>query len=240
MDDKLAQSIIRSTSNIYNKISSHFSQTRQYLPFLRKDIPLLTKFLRKGDYVLDWGCGNGILLTILNNYSINYYGVDVSKELIRVARKKYPRHKFRVVPPLKLPFQNDYFNVVYLLSMLHHIPSEKFRLKILREAFRVLKNKGKLIITGWNPVAWPYISKFIDYFNKEDVRKLYGLDHNDFFYPWYNSQKKLMGYRYFHYFHLEELKKIVEKVGFHVKKACYLDRGDRKKAHLYLFAEKLS
>ena len=240
MDDQLARSIIKSTSTLYDKISSHFSQTRKYLPFLPKDIPLLTKFLHKGDYILDWGCGNGILLTILNNYSINYYGVDVSKKLIAIARKKYPQYKFRVVSPLKLPFRDDYFDVIYLLSMLHHIPSEKFRLKVLQEAFRSLKDKGTLIITGWNPLAWSSLLKFVDYFNQNDIRKLYGLDSNDFFYPWHNSQGKIMGYRYFHCFRLRELKDLVRKAGFRIKEAHYLNKKKRKKAHLYLYAEKLS
>lgn len=238
MDDKLAQSIIKSTSTLYNRISSHFSQTRQYLPFLSKDIPLLTRFLQKGDNILDWGCGNGILLTILNNYPINYYGVDVSKGLIDLARKKYPRHTFQVVPPLKLPFQDDYFNVIYLLSMIHHIPSEKLRLKILQEAFRVLKDKGKLVITGWNPLAWDSLSRFVDYFNKKDIRNLYGLDPNDFFYPWRNPKGQIIGYRYFHCFSLKELKDLVQKAGFNINKACYLDKKNKKKAHLYLLASK--
>lgn len=50
-----------------------------------------------GRKVLDFGCGTGGLYAFLRDQRIhvNYTGVDINKELISVAQKKYPECRFR-------------------------------------------------------------------------------------------------------------------------------------------------
>ena len=51
--------------------------------------------LKKGDKVLDVGCGNGRLLTAINK-EITYTGFDFSETLINEARGLHPENDFRL------------------------------------------------------------------------------------------------------------------------------------------------
>src|SRR3989344_4703050 len=44
----------------------------------------------------------------------------------------------------------DYFDKVYSISVLHHIPSRELQLQYLKEANRVLKPGGLLILRVWD------------------------------------------------------------------------------------------
>lgn len=208
MKKDYAQYLLKKTTEDYNLIAEQFSSTRR---FLWKDLEPLIKYAIPRDKVLDIGCGNGRLLQLFKDIDIDYTGVDSSEKLIEIARQHYPNKKFQLAEALKLPFPNNYFDKVYAIAVLHHIPSEELRLEFLREARRVLHSEGKMVLTVWNLWQWRGWGLNLKYV----ILKILGrskLDFKDVFVPWGKSCQ-----RYIHCFAKKELKDLVRKAGFKVK-----------------------
>ena len=147
MDKKYAKYLLEKTRDDYNAIAEDFSSTRR---FVWQGLEPLYHYASPRDKVLDLGCGNGRLLQIFKDIKINYTGVDNSEKLIEIAKKTYPSANFLVADALHLPFPSSYFDKVYSIAVLHHIPSKESRLKFLEEAKHVLRPGGLLILTVWD------------------------------------------------------------------------------------------
>lgn len=233
MREDYALYLLEKTRQDYNKIADDFVQKRDWLP---PDIKSLEQYLNPGESILDFGCAQGWFKKIAGA-TVDYLGVDVSDKLINIARQRYPEGKFLVIEQLVLPFEDDSFDKVFCLSVLHHIPSNKFRIKLLKEIRRVIKPRGKLILTVWNLKDQRGIGQFLF---KYTLLKLLGkskLDFKDIFYPWKNSQGRSLAERYIHIFSARELKKILKKSGFLIKESGILKRS-KKGSNIFILAQK--
>lgn len=235
MDKSYAEYLLDKTEEDYNRIADHFSSTRK---FIGKDLMPLLNYSSSGDKILDLGCGNGRLFGALQGKKINYTGVDFSGELIKRAIENFPNGNFQVTDILNLPFPENYFNKIYCIAVLHHIPSRELRKKVLEEIKRVLKPKGLLILTVWNFWQKKNIWKI---FFKYTLLKAVGkskLDFKDIFYPWRNQKREILAQRYFHLFTKRELRSIIKKADLKLKKIGILVKPGRKDNNIYLIAEK--
>ncbi len=107
--------------------------------------------VRKGQKVLDAGCGTGALALALERVTGptgEVFGIDASPEMIEVARGKAARADakvdFRVALIEDLPFPDSYFDRVLNTLVMHHLP-EEVKLKGLAEVYRVLKPGGSFL-----------------------------------------------------------------------------------------------
>lgn len=94
--------------------------------------------------LLDIGCGTGINLKVFQKY-FTPFGCDVSDEAISFCKE---RNLKRVVQSDggELPFKDGTFDAVTLLDVLYH-KNIRSDTNVIREAKRVLKKKGYLLIT---------------------------------------------------------------------------------------------
>ena len=104
--------------------------------------------LQDGMKLLDVGCGTGSLLKALSGFGkeLNLYGVDVSPEMIRAARRKLKDEKHIELhegSAADLPFESNSFDYVVCMNSLHHHPNPK---QSLFEMTRVLKPRGVMIV----------------------------------------------------------------------------------------------
>lgn len=150
MRKEYANEILVASKAGYEMIAADFSRTRgtfwEELLFVRDLIP-------KGARLLDIGCGNGRFLGAPLDESIDYTGLDFSEKLIKVARERYGSRTnttFVAGDALNLPFPDNSFDVVVSFAVIHHVPSRAYRVQFLREAKRVVKPGGLIIITAWN------------------------------------------------------------------------------------------
>jgi len=235
MNRNYAQKILEQTKQDYNLISGHFSSTRQ---FVSKDLEPLFDYTASGDKVLDAGCGNGRLYNIFKEKNAAYFGIDNSVQLISIAKEKFPQANFQVADVLKIPFPDKFFDKVYCIAVLHHIPSGKLRLAALNELKRVLKPKGILILTVWNlwqtRISWSQVYKNI--FLRVVGRSR--LDPKDIFVPWKDQNGQILAQRYIHAFTKKEFRNLAEKSGFKIKKSGITNRSELKENNIYLIAEK--
>jgi SAM-dependent methyltransferase len=100
--------------------------------------------------VLDIGCGTARLLTgwYLDNPKRRLFGCDINTTLIEWNRKHLPEEMVffqnEVLPPL--PYPDESFDLIYLVSVFTHLSLDTQRLWI-EEARRLLKAQGILFIT---------------------------------------------------------------------------------------------
>ncbi len=134
----------------YDAFADDFSQTRNR-PW--PEFEILKPEIKKGERILDLGCGNARLRTSLPEDLIApgaYFGLDLSENLLKIARKNHPKdHFFRHDFSQKLPFGSDNFEVITAIASFHHLLSKKEQIALLRECYRILKPGGKIFITTW-------------------------------------------------------------------------------------------
>jgi len=114
---------------------------------------------------LEIGCGPGRLLRPMSRHFVQIDGVDVSDEMIALARKKLadiPHAHAHATDGSSLAlFEDATFDFVYSYAVFQHIPSREVVFSYLREAHRVLKTGGLarlqfngLANTGTSPDTW--------------------------------------------------------------------------------------
>ena len=128
----------------------------------------------KHDFILDLGCGNGILLKKLKFYGAKLCGADISAEMIRYAQERLGDNaELKVTDSENLPWEDNYFDTIVCTLSFHHFPNPE---KSLNEIRRVLKSKGRLII---GELAFPGLIRILrncylrSWFNKSGDVKIY-------------------------------------------------------------------
>ena len=157
------------TRKNYNLIAKDFSSKRKEI---WEEFAFLFEDLKEKERILDLGCGNGRWFKVFKEKNVKYIGIDNSEKLIEIARSLFPSANFKVADALNLPFPENYFDKVYAIAFLHHIPSEKYRLLVLNEIKRVLKPKGRLILTVWKVFRWKERYLLLKYTILKLLRKL--------------------------------------------------------------------
>jgi SAM-dependent methyltransferase len=103
--------------------------------------------------ILDVGCAKGFLVSVLqNNFKIlDAYGVDVSSYAISNSPLSI-RNKLKVCDLNidKLPFKDDYFDLIICMGTIEYIKNQR---NLLKEIKRVLVPRGIILLTTINSVA---------------------------------------------------------------------------------------
>jgi len=97
--------------------------------------------LKAGDKILDIGCGKGFLLyeIALLVPGIEVFGIDVSDYAIANAKEEI-KDRLQIGNATKLPFPDDYFDLVFSITTLHNLHNYDLD-QALREMERVGKRK---------------------------------------------------------------------------------------------------
>ena len=119
--------------------------------------------------ILDAGCGDGRFLSELKNKGAkNLYGVDYSESALSFAKLFLPDVKFTNADLANLPYEDNFFDYIFLIETLEHIHPEKTN-NVLKELKRVLKPSGRLIVTVPS-VLVPLNKKHYRHFSEKTLR----------------------------------------------------------------------
>jgi len=217
MNEKKSGEILNEIESGYDLIADKFSETRKYF---WRGLEFIGDYTEDGSNVLDFGCGNGRILELLSEKNIKYWGIDISENLINIAKKRYCSNDITFLridsSQSSLAFNNDFFNTIYSIAVFHHFPGKKYRETIAKEIYRITKPGGYVIITVWNLWQKKYIKNILLNWRDKLLMKN-DLDWNDCYISfkdnWGNSFN-----RYHHAFTKSELKNIFSKVGFSMEK----------------------
>lgn len=151
------EELIESANNYWSKMSVYSDQC--YKPFniqgasrLLKDVSIIFEMsdFKKGQRVLDFGCGTGWLSNGLSDCGLNVSGVDIAENAAIIARQF--RHHIRPVrygqnveslsfDGIHLPFEDAEFDRIVCFDSFHHVANQRLT---LQEFYRVLKPGGRV------------------------------------------------------------------------------------------------
>ncbi len=101
---------------------------------------------RVGWAALEIGCGPGRLMRPMSRHFVEIHGVDVSDEMIALAKDKLRdvpnAHAYATDGANLARFADDTFDFIYTYAVFQHIPSREVVFQYLREIRRVLKVGG--------------------------------------------------------------------------------------------------
>ena len=100
-----------------------------------------------GGNVLEIGCGWGRGLELLTKAARHYTGIDKNAELISSLSAEYPTATFKAASIPPLPFADNTFDFIVTFQVIEHIENDDL---FIKEAHRVLKPGGKLLLTTVN------------------------------------------------------------------------------------------
>ncbi len=108
--------------------------------------------LGKPQNVLDFGCGNGVIVDLLGiNYFSRYIGMDTSKNSVRVGTLNYVKTKkiiFKEIYPGQMPSfgKKDTWDIVILVGVFQYLTDLEID-HVINESRRTLRKGGKLIFS---------------------------------------------------------------------------------------------
>jgi ubiquinone/menaquinone biosynthesis C-methylase UbiE len=114
-------------------------------------IPLYKKIISKTNldsrsHVLDMGCGSGLFLRAAGARDAVITGIDVSPELLEIARERNPTATLLNHDMEELPFADKSFDVVTGFNSLSYATDIA---RVMKDIKRVLKDDGRLAIGIW-------------------------------------------------------------------------------------------
>lgn len=115
---------------------------------------------KKNDKIIDMGCGTGELAKKLSDLDFkNITGYDISKNCILMARKHYKNIDFQIRDIEHTELKPNSIDFLFYCGILHHFTDTG---KVVKEAKRILKKKGKVFVfepNAVNPALWLFRNK---------------------------------------------------------------------------------
>jgi len=131
----------------YDKIAKEYTDQHGYGEQL--SIPSLKEFLTflpTQAKVLDIGCGGGQDSKFLTDSGCSVLGIDVSKEMIKLAKRFAPKTNFKIADVMKLSATNKY-DGIWCCRVFHHISMNE-QDKFLDKIKTLLKKDGVLYLSS--------------------------------------------------------------------------------------------
>lgn len=187
----MRMSKIPNQQKIWDKIAKSWNENKkEVFPDVKPFLKQLAK--NKRGKILEIGCGNCRNLIFFKN--LDCYGTDFSEKQIKYAKEFCKENGLKVrlkkADATNQPFKDESFDYVLSIAVVHHL-KKKDREKSIKEIHRVLKNKGKALITVWNRYKE---------FKKSDRER---------YVPWDKTQEICL--RYYYFFTPNELEKLFKK-----------------------------
>lgn len=160
MKKVMSNSIIRHYSELYKK----FGENPKALGWLKGNQSIRFQIISQigqmnSSSLLDVGCGFGDFFSFLKykKIKINYFGVDINSNFLKIAKKRFPNTKFELRDIQKKKISRK-FDWVIASGITNFAVNYQHLSDIITEMFRICK-KG---------VAINFLSTYVDYKDKEN------------------------------------------------------------------------
>lgn len=155
----------------YDRCAADYDAARQQEAF--PQLALLSGRLAEGARVLDIGCGAGVPVARSLCERFKVTGVDISGEMIRLARQNVPQASFIESDIMALGFPPGSFEAVVSFYAIFHLPREEHA-ELFRRIYGWLRPGGYLLASLAFQDEPQYIEK--DFFGAQMAWSNYDLD----------------------------------------------------------------
>lgn len=144
-------------SNSYKQGYSNYTLATQQSRTAESNAAFLLPHIKKGDRILDVGCGPGTITVGFAKYASEggVMGIDISAQVLQKAKESAAEANVPTEGPgsvvfeqanilERLPYSDETFDIVYSSQLFGHLPSPDLPLRALAEMRRVLKPGGIL------------------------------------------------------------------------------------------------
>ncbi len=132
----------------YNRIDPGSAYRSEDEPTLPQRLNWFLKSTPPGSRVLDYGCGEGVVLAGLQEQvriHEDSCGVDLSENAVRKASARFPKLKFIATNPDGIaPFANESFDVIIATEVIEHLFDAD---GAFQEFHRLLRPSGRLLLS---------------------------------------------------------------------------------------------
>ncbi|MFH0994090.1 MAG: methyltransferase domain-containing protein [Pseudomonadota bacterium] len=135
----------------YKHIADWYDRIFESLNSGLRNIGMKIYPVKAGMNVLDIGCGTGALLRMYQKEKCNIFGIDLSAAMLKVARKKLGDDAdLKLCDATDTCFPDSKFDLILSSTVLHEM-SQQVRVNVLKEAKRILKKDGRILLIDFHP-----------------------------------------------------------------------------------------
>ena len=176
LHEDLSNKTIKINNDEYNLYSDFYGNSPKSLMWMTKgsqnaNFKLISKHIKNEDTLLDYGCGNGDLITYLKKHNIKvskYFGVDINENFIDMSKNNHPDYNFELIDSIN-DVKGKYDIVCAIGVFTWFIPKKEF-IEIINKLYSISDKQLLLtLLKGETPYSNEnYTSKNEDkYWNKE-------------------------------------------------------------------------
>lgn len=125
----------------FDKLASVWDETNTRNEKVIEEI-LFKGGIKKGIKVLDVACGTGVLFPDYQKLGVNITGIDISENMVNIARKKFPAAQVICGDATEFSF-DDKFDAVMIYNAFPHFDEAE---KLIENLSQVLKSSGRLSV----------------------------------------------------------------------------------------------
>lgn len=229
MDERVRRQLVDINRRFYDRFAGDFAASRS-----TRQASLLHALagIADGARVLDVGCGDGRAARAIEGMgrAVNYVGVDASEAFLALARERSValRHVSAVFAPADIG-QPDWraalvwqaYDVVLALAVLHHIPGEALRQRVMRDWAELLPPGGRVTVSTWQFLSSDRLRRKVVPWASVGLSDE-AVDAGDYLLDW---QRGGFGLRYCHLLDESALRLLCEQAGLRVVRAYEADEG---------------
>ncbi|MFP4000640.1 MAG: class I SAM-dependent DNA methyltransferase [Thermoplasmata archaeon] len=175
---------IKKTMQTYDEIAEEYCKITEEegdREYQEKMLDRTLDLLPSKPRIIDLGCGDGRDTDYLRKKGADVVGIDLSKSMIALARKKYSERTFLYSDMRDTVFPDDTFQGAWASTSLSNIPKSQFS-AVEKEVYRILEKGGIFCFSfklgegeGFEETLVEGYETYQSYYTLEELKKMMNL-----------------------------------------------------------------
>lgn len=157
----------------YDIFAASFARTRKkYWPDVEELIWLIPEKSFLGN-IADIGCWSGRLCEYIPHFSQErYIWIDVSEEMLKIAREEYSGVEFREMDMSQVGQIGQKLDVALFIASFQHVCSPWEQTNIIKDTYELLNKEGYICLLNWNLFSDKALKKYPPSLENSQIRKI--------------------------------------------------------------------